>query len=138
MTYLTQFVGLVKHLEGCSPPDIAVQWDFHTLGNSTAALGGMEVLDSLAGCLDLKEKVSNRMILVETPLTLIARVRIAAITSREPPRTRLPGKEGSYSQIAVAFSTTAIFVMFFITSTFPRFTTCAKQLVEGLKMHQEE
>ena len=43
--------------------------------------------------------------------TLIARVRIAAITSREPPKTRLSSRLGSYSQMAVAFSTAAIFVM---------------------------
>ena len=63
-------------------------------------------------------------------LTLIARVRIAAITSSEPPRTRLSSREGSYSQMAVAFSTTAIFVIRSITSTFPRFTTWPRQLRE--------
>ena len=61
-------------------------------------------------------------------LTLIASVRIAAITSREPPRTRLSARVGSYSQMAVAFSTAAIFVMWPITSTLPRLTTCPKQL----------
>jgi len=63
-------------------------------------------------------------------LTLIARVRMAAITSSEPPRTRLSCREGSYSQMAVAFSTTAIFVIRSITSTFPRFTTWPRQLRE--------
>ena len=53
---------------------------------------------------------------------------MAAITSRDPPKTRLSSREGSYSQIAVAFSTTAIFVMCFMTSTFPRLTTWPKQL----------
>jgi hypothetical protein len=43
--------------------------------------------------------------------TLIARVRIAAITSSDPFRTRLSGSDGSYSQIAVAVSTAAILVM---------------------------
>src|SRR5271155_481981 len=50
------------------------------------------------------------------------------MTSRELPKTRLSSFEGSYSQIAVAFSTTAIFVICFMTSTFPRLTTCPKQL----------
>src|SRR5271155_4381451 len=63
-------------------------------------------------------------------LTLIARVQMAAITSSEPPRTRLSCREGSYSQMAVAFSTTAIFVICSITSTFPRFTTWPRQLRE--------
>ena len=44
-------------------------------------------------------------------LTLIASVQMAAITSREPPKTRLSSRVGSYSQIAVAFSTAAIFVI---------------------------
>jgi hypothetical protein len=61
-------------------------------------------------------------------ITLIARVRIAAITSREPPKTRLSSRVGSYSHIAVAFSTAAIFVICSITSTFPRLMTCPKQL----------
>ena len=47
---------------------------------------------------------------------------------REPPRTRLSARVGSYSQMAVAFLTAAIFVMWLITSTFPRLTTCPKQL----------
>ena len=56
------------------------------------------------------------------------RVQIAAITSREPPKMRLLSRVGSYSQIAVAFSTAAIFVIQAITSTFPRLMTCTKQL----------
>jgi hypothetical protein len=40
----------------------------------------------------------------------------------------LSSREGSYSQMAVAFSTTAIFVIRSITSTFPRSTTWARQL----------
>ena len=63
-------------------------------------------------------------------LTLIARVWIAAITSSEPPRTRLSSREGLYSQMAVAFSTTTIFVIHSIMSTFPRFTTWPRQLRE--------
>lgn len=60
--------------------------------------------------------------------TLIASVRMAAITSSDPPKTRLSSRDGSYSQMAVAFSTTAIFVICFMKSTFPRFTTWPKQL----------
>ena len=61
-------------------------------------------------------------------VTLIASVRMAAITSRDPPKTRLPGRLGSYSQMAVAFSTAAIFVMWPIMSTLPRLMTCARKL----------
>jgi len=63
-------------------------------------------------------------------LTLIARVRIAAITSSEPPRTWLSSREGSYSQMAVAFLTTMIFMIRSIMSTFPKFTTWPRQLRE--------
>jgi len=69
--------------------------------------------------------------------TLIARVRIAAITSREPPKTRLSSRVGSYSQIAVAFLTAAIFVMRAITSMFPRLTMCPKQLWKELSIQQK-
>ena len=74
-----------------------------------------------------------RISLINTcTITLIASVRIAAITSREPPRTRLSSRVGSYSQIAVAFSTATIFVMWDITSTFPRLTMWPRQLQENL------
>lgn len=43
--------------------------------------------------------------------TLIATVRIAAMTSSDPPSTLLPGSEGSYSHIAVVVSIAAILVM---------------------------
>lgn len=61
-------------------------------------------------------------------LTLMARVLIAMIMSSEPPRMRLSSSEGSYSQMAIMFSTTAIFVIYDMTSTLPRLTTWAKQL----------
>jgi len=63
-------------------------------------------------------------------LTLIVRVQIAAITSSESPRTRLSSYEGLYSQMAVAFLTTGIFMICSITSMFPRFTTWPRQLRE--------
>jgi len=61
-------------------------------------------------------------------LTLIANIQMAAITSRDPLKTRLSHRVGSYSQIAVAFSMAAILVMWDMTSTFPRLTMCPKQL----------
>lgn len=61
-------------------------------------------------------------------VTLIASVQMAAITLRDPPKTRLPGRLGSYSQMAVAFSTAVIFVMWPIMSTLPRLMMCARQL----------
>lgn len=63
---------------------------------------------------------------------------MAAITSSEPPRTRLSSRDGSYSQMAVAFSTTAIFVIFFMTSTFPRLTTWPKQLAKNIQKGKTE
>jgi hypothetical protein len=55
-------------------------------------------------------------------------VRIDAITSNDPPSTRLPGKDGSYSHIAVEFSIAAILVIWLITATFAMLTTCAQHL----------
>ena len=88
-------------------------------------LGAVEVFNMLPRCLNLRvDNMIKRMKFEETRrLTLIARVRIAAITLREPPRTRLLAWVGSYSQMVVAFSTATIFVIWPITSTFPRLTT---------------
>jgi len=50
-------------------------------------LGAVEVFDTLSGCLNLsiyKTREGPKEILL---LTLIASVRIAAITSRDPPKT---------------------------------------------------
>lgn len=71
-------------------------------------------------------------------LTLIARVQVAAIMSSELPRTQFSSCEGSYSQMAVTFSTTAIFVIHSITSTFPRFTTWPRQLKEDQRDNIED
>ena len=49
--------------------------------------------------------------------TLIAKVRTAAITSRSPLRTRLSGKVGSKSHIALVVCTAAILVIWAITAT---------------------
>lgn len=69
---------------------------------------------------DARDKILKR--------TFMASVRIAAITSRDPPKTWLSSRDGSYSQIEVEFSRTAIFVICFMTATFPRLTTWPKQL----------
>ena len=85
----------------------------------------------LSGSLNLSEKCEYHMIkssLIVDVCTLIASVRIAATTSRDPPSTRLFSNSGSYSQIAFVFSMTAIFVMCPITATFARFTTCSRHL----------
>ena len=103
---------------------------FKWLGNSTKELSALEVLNALSRCLDLSKggciwwEYSG---IIRTH-TLIARVRIAAITSSELPRTQLSSQVGSYSQMVVAFSTAAIFVIWPIMSTFPRLMTCPKQL----------
>ena len=60
--------------------------------------------------------------------TLTAIVRMAAITSNDPSRMRLLGRDGSYSHMALAFSTAAIFVMRPITATLAMLTTWPKQL----------
>lgn len=93
-----------------------------------------KVLNPLPGALDLqmggknKEGDKKNCVVFLTYDTFTARVRIAAITSRDPPRIRLSGKSGSYSQIADVVSTAAIFVMCPITSIFPRLTTCPRHL----------
>ena len=53
----------------------------------------------------------------------MAMVRIDAITSNDPPSTRFPGRDGSYSHMAVAFSIAAIFVIWLITATLAMLTT---------------
>jgi hypothetical protein len=60
--------------------------------------------------------------------TLIANVRIAEIMSNALPSTRLPCRDGSYSQIAVAVSTAASFVMWDIKATIAKFTMWARHL----------
>ena len=55
--------------------------------------------------------------------TLIVIVQIAVITSNELFNTRLSGRDGSYSQMAIDVSMAAIFVIWVITSTSARLTT---------------
>jgi len=78
-------------------------------------------------------KLENRDSEKLTWLTLIARVQIAMVTSKEPFSTRLSGSDGSYSQIVVAVSTAAILVIWVITSTSARLTTWPKQLHSALE-----
>jgi hypothetical protein len=130
-THLPKFIPLVQHLESRSPTDVAMQGNLHRFRESTTELRTLKVFNSLARRLNLHEigasKTDERRIEI---LTLIARVRRAVMTSSDPPSTRLSGMVGSYSQMAVAFSTTAVLVIRPITSTFPRLTTCARQLKE--------
>ena len=54
-TCLTEFVGLVEHIECCSPSNVAVQWNLQHLRKSAKDLGTLEVLNTLSGCLNLNE-----------------------------------------------------------------------------------
>lgn len=67
--------------------------------------------------------------------TLTTIVRIAAITSRDPSRMQLLGKERSYSHITVAFSTAAIWVMWPMTAMLAMLTTWLKQLKKESRSH---
>ena len=60
--------------------------------------------------------------------TLMARVQMVAMTSKDPPRTWFTGNLGSYSHMAVVVSTAAILVMWDIMSMLVRFTTCPRHL----------
>lgn len=62
-------------------------------------------------------------------LTLMIKVRRAAMESSEPLTMRLLGSNGSYSQMAVVVSTTANLVMWDITSTVARLMTWARHLI---------
>lgn len=106
-------MGLIKDFEGHSPLNFAVKWDLQWLGNSTKDLNALEVLYALSRHLDLRGEGFMRWEYsrIMPTLTLIARVLIAVITSSETPKTWLSSQVGSYSQMAVAFSTAAIFVM---------------------------
>ena len=112
----------------CStPPNIAVKWYFEWVLNSAFNLKLLERFDTLPGRLNLWQ-VREPRYLMATQRTLMAIVRIAAITSNEPFSTRLSGRDGSYSQMAVDVSTAAIFVIWVITSTSARLRTWPKQL----------
>ena len=87
------------------------------------------MFNSLPRSLYLIRCNSKIMIAVKkNTLTLIAMVLIDAMTSRDPPRTRLPGNSGSYTYMAVVFSTAAILVIWPMMATFAMLTTCPKHL----------
>ena len=134
-----ELLGLVKHFGGHSPLNVAVQRDLQWLGNSTQDLSALKVLNALSRCLDLSEHGGMRYDIarIVSTRTLIARVRIVAITSSEPPRTRLSSRVGSYSQMAVAFLTATIFVICPITSMFPRLMTYPKHLLSKWKLERK-
>ena len=54
-TCLTKFVGLIEHVESCSPSNITVQWNLQGLRKSAKDLGTLEVLNLLSGRLNLSE-----------------------------------------------------------------------------------
>ena len=129
LTYLAKLVRAIKHVVGRPPADIAVQWDHERYCDAGFHLKFFEIFNTLPRALDLFETESKTEILRKTRShTLTARVRIAAMTSSDPPRIRLSGRSGSYSQIADVVSTAAIFVIWLITSIFPRLTTCPRHL----------
>ena len=112
----------------CAPSCVAVKWNFEWDLDLAFELQFLKVLDTLSGRLNLSQRNVSIIGLIIDELTLTTSVLSAATTSRDPPSTRLPGKSGSYSQIAFVFSTTAILVMCAITATFARFTTCSRHL----------
>ena len=111
-----------------APSCVVVKWNLEWDVDLGFELQFLEVLDTLSGRLNLSQRNVSIISLIIDELTLTTSVLSAATTSRDPPSTRLPGKSGSYSQIAFVFSTTAILVMFAITATFARFTTCSRHL----------
>jgi hypothetical protein len=54
-TCLTELVGLVEHIERCSPSNVAMQRNLQCLRESAKDLGTLEVLDTLSRCLNLNE-----------------------------------------------------------------------------------
>src|SRR5271156_4115120 len=105
-----------------------MEWDLEWFLYSTSNLSVLEIFDPLSRCLNLV--TSSRQFLYQCIRihTFIAKVRIAAITSKDPPSTRLFSSVGSYSQIAVAVSTAAILVIWDMTSTLTKLTTCPRHL----------
>ena len=121
--YLAYFVGYTEHAMRSTPTNVAVKRYFEWILNSTFDLQLLECFDTLPRRLDLWQVRELSFKDYQLERTLIAIVRIAAITSKEPFSTRLSGREGSYSQMAVDVSTAAIFVIWVITSTSARLTT---------------
>ena len=124
---------MLQHVVGGTPPNITVEGDSEWFSNSTVHLKFFKVFNSLPRGLNFMNVCFSKRQRQEKPkYTLIAIMRTAAITSNDPPSTQLLSKSRSYSQIAVAFSTVAILVMWPITSTLARFTMCSRQLLNVL------
>src|SRR5258708_12680054 len=112
---------MFQHVVGRTPPDITVKGNPEWFVNLAVDLKFFKVFNSLPRGLDLvKVCFSERMETKKRKDTLIAMVRTAAITSNDPPSTWLQYKSGSYSQMAVAFST--LFVLLISPTTSPSTT----------------
>jgi len=130
-THLAQLIRAIKHSICWSPSDIAVEGDPKWLLNLALNLELLKVLNTLTWSLNLTESwVDKLRIYSEIWQTLIATVRMAEMTSNDPPSTRLFANEGSYSHIAVVVSIAAILVMWPITATLAMLTTWPKHLME--------
>ena len=123
-----------------APSHVAMEWDLEWFLYSTSNLSVLEIFDPLSGCLNLVTSSKQFLYQCIRIHTFIAKVLIAAITSKDPPSTRLFSSVGSYSQIAVAVSTAAILVIWDMTSTLPKLTTCPRHLDlhENLKTLMKE
>ena|SRR5882724_5006888 len=106
---------------GSAPPNITVKRNFEQVSNAIFKLKLFKCFNMLPRLLDLLYVIELKLdsIVIVTNLDC----KSAAITSREPFNTQLSGRDGSYSQIAVAISMAAIFVICVITSTSARLTT---------------
>src|SRR5260370_32311929 len=128
---------MFQHVVGRTPPDITVKGNPEWFINLAVDLKFFKVFNSLPRGLDLvKVCFSERMETKKRKDTLIAMVHTAAITSNDPPSTRLPYKSGSYSQMAVAFSTAAILVRWPITSTLATLPMCSRHLTTCIVHYQ--
>ena len=107
---------------------VAVEWDLERFLYSASNLSVFKIFDPLSGSLNLVTSIKQFLYQHIRIHTFIAKVLIAAITSNDPPSTRLFSSIGSYSQIAVAGSTAAILVIWDMTSTLPKLTTCPRHL----------
>ena len=85
--------------------------DNEGVDKSTFELKGFKHLDVLTRRLNLYQQVRFCKKARKGRETLIASVQMAAITSSEPLRMQLLGRDGSYSQMAVVVSIAAIFMM---------------------------
>ena len=118
----------------CSPSSVAMQRNPEQHSDVALQLKFFKVFYALSGWLNLRNYSQFRNIIELPWRTLTTRVRIAATTSSDPSSMRLPGNSGSYSQIALAFSMAAIFVIWAMTATLARFTMCSRHLYNNVKL----